>query len=128
MHAVATDTHSAPTTCAGFSCGMHMAYCPPPAVPALSQFPTPTLPPIARRFHLWDAYGVLPTVCGIKDKAGGCTYAGVQAESSANCIMPLEAVIDRLGALKVGDEVCVWVCGRGGAVKNARLDLEGVLM
>ena len=58
-----------------------------------------------RRFQLWDAYGVLPTVCGIKDKTGGCTYAGVQAESSANCIMPLDAVIDRLGVLKVGDRV-----------------------
>ena len=65
------------------------------------QVPSPPL--CTYRFQLWDAYGVLPTVCGIQDDAGECTYAGVQAETPANCIMPLDAVIDRLGTLKVGD-------------------------
>ena len=46
---------------------------------------------------------MLPTVCGVRDEAGECTFAGIEAESSANCIMPLNSVIDRLKALKVGD-------------------------
>ena len=48
---------------------------------------------------------MLPTVCGVRDEAGECTFAGIEAESSANCIMPLNSVIDRLKALKVGDRV-----------------------
>ena len=53
------------------------------------------------RFHLWDAYGILPTVCGIKDKSGECTYAGIEADSTANCIVHLDEVVHRLKALKV---------------------------
>ena len=54
------------------------------------------------RYKAWDAFGVLPTVCGIKsEKDGLCTFAGVQADSQANCIMDLGAVLMRLNALKV---------------------------
>ena len=70
-----------------------------------------------RRFQLWDAYGVLPTVCGIRDKTGACTYAGIEAETPANCIMPLEAVINRLDALKVGDNA-----GREGVIGERGLE------
>ena len=58
---------------------------------------------------------MLPTVCGVRDEAGECTFAGIEAESSANCIMPLNSVIDRLKALKVGDGVGgVGAGGEGG--------------
>jgi hypothetical protein len=53
------------------------------------------------RFQLWDAYGILPTICGIKDRDGVCTNAGIEAKSMANCIMPLDAIVNDLKNLKV---------------------------
>ncbi|KAG1681285.1 hypothetical protein FOA52_007331 [Chlamydomonas sp. UWO 241] len=54
----------------------------------------------APNFGLWDPYGVLPTVCGIQDDNGKCTYKGIQADTSANCVMPLDSVVNRLHVLQ----------------------------
>ena len=75
------------------------------------------------RMHLCGRPG--RELCQLRHASGGChrqaggTQGGRQwsggrggrrerraAESSANCIMPLDAVIDRLVALKVGDKGC----------------------
>ena len=116
LHVVAaTPTHSPDNVCR-YQLWLGCIRCAAHRLPSQCPFQTPDTHSHECRFQLWDAYGVLPTVCGIKDKTGGCTYAGVQAESSANCIMPLEAVIDRLGALKVGDKVGGG--GRGGGERG----------
>ncbi len=44
-------------------------------------------------------------MCGIRDKAGDCTYKGVEADSPVNCVMNFESVVNRMHALKVG---CCW--------------------
>ena len=50
-------------------------------------------------YRLWDAYGVLPLVCGIKPQRGG--EAGGSGTAPSHCVMDAEQVLAMIHQSKV---------------------------